>query len=147
MRQYCWRATGHNYPVSRYLLAWLHFYSVINLNTVLTVSELGKWQRNFQIFAQTDTFTGILFSTKKCLLLIDLKMFKIFGGKSKEQAPTTQEAIQKLRSTEEMLTKKSEFLEKKIDNEVETARKFAAKNKRGKKNGNVFYGGGLVAEF
>lgn len=59
------------------------------------------------------------------------KMWKIFGGKSKEQPPTTQEAIQKLRSTEEMLTKKSEFLEKKIDGEVQTARKFASKNKRG----------------
>lgn len=57
-------------------------------------------------------------------------MWKIFGGKSKEQPPTTQEAIQKLRSTEEMLTKKSEFLEKKIDGEVQTARKFASKNKR-----------------
>lgn len=61
-----------------------------------------------------------------------LKMWKIFGGRNKEQPPTTQEAIQKLRSTEEMLTKKSEFLEKKIDGEVATARKFASKNKRGK---------------
>lgn len=58
-------------------------------------------------------------------------MWKIFGGKNKEQPPTTQEAIQKLRSTEEMLTKKSEFLEKKIDQEVATARKNASKNKRG----------------
>ncbi|CAH3170939.1 unnamed protein product [Porites lobata] len=57
-------------------------------------------------------------------------MWKIFGGKNKEQPPTTQEAIQKLRSTEEMLTKKSEFLEKKIDQEVATARKNASKNKR-----------------
>ena len=58
-------------------------------------------------------------------------MWKIFGGKNKEQPPTTQEAIQKLRSTEEMLTKKSEFLEKKIDTEVAMARKNASKNKRG----------------
>lgn len=58
-------------------------------------------------------------------------MWKIFGGRNKEQPPTTQEAIQKLRSTEEMLTKKSEFLEKKIDQEVATARKNASKNKRG----------------
>ncbi|KAK2554776.1 Charged multivesicular body protein 4b [Acropora cervicornis] len=57
-------------------------------------------------------------------------MWKIFGGKNKEQPPTTQEAIQKLRSTEEMLTKKSEFLEKKIDAETDTARKNASKNKR-----------------
>lgn len=57
-------------------------------------------------------------------------MWKIFGGKNKEQPPTTQEAIQKLRSTEDMLTKKSEFLEKKIDAETDTARKNASKNKR-----------------
>ena len=60
-------------------------------------------------------------------------MWKIFGGRNKEQPPTTQEAIQKLRSTEEMLTKKSEFLEKKIDAEVTTARKNASKNKRGER--------------
>ena len=58
-------------------------------------------------------------------------MFSIFGGKKKEQPPTTQEAIQKLRSTEELLQKKSDFLEKKIDNEVELARKNASKNRRG----------------
>lgn len=57
-------------------------------------------------------------------------MWKIFGGKNKEQPPTTQEAIQKLRSTEDMLTKKSEFLEKKIDAETGTARKHGLKNKR-----------------
>lgn len=58
-------------------------------------------------------------------------MFSIFGGKKKEQPPTTQEAIQKLRSTEDLLQKKSDFLEKKIDNEVELARKNASKNRRG----------------
>ena len=58
-------------------------------------------------------------------------MWKISGRKNKEQRPTTQEAIQKLRSTEEMLTKKSEFLEKKIDAGTDTARKNASKNKRG----------------
>lgn len=58
-------------------------------------------------------------------------MFSIFGGKKKEEPPTTQEAIQKLRSTEELLQKKSDFLEKKIDNEVELARKNASKNRRG----------------
>lgn len=58
-------------------------------------------------------------------------MFSIFGGKKKEQPPTTQEAIQKLRSTEELLQKKSDFLEKKIDAEVELARKNASKNRRG----------------
>lgn len=42
---------------------------------------------------------------------------KIFGGGRKQQAPsaTPQESIQKLRETEEMLVKKQEFLEKKIE--------------------------------
>lgn len=39
---------------------------------------------------------------------------KIFGGKKQEVAPSTQDAIQKLRETEEMLIKKQDFLEKKI---------------------------------
>lgn len=59
-------------------------------------------------------------------------MFKIFGGKQKEKAPTTQEAIQKLRTTEELLQKKSDFLEKKIDQELQMAKKNASKNKRSK---------------
>ncbi|XP_068698404.1 charged multivesicular body protein 4b-like [Montipora foliosa] len=66
----------------------------------------------------------------KVLTSTRLKMWKVFGGKNKEQPPTTQEAIQKLRATEEMLAKKSEFLEKKIDAEKETAKKHASKNKR-----------------
>ena len=41
---------------------------------------------------------------------------KMFGsGKKGEKAPTTGEAIQKLRETEEMLVKKQDFLEKKIE--------------------------------
>ena len=41
---------------------------------------------------------------------------KVFGsGKKGEKAPTTGEAIQKLRETEDMLIKKQEFLEKKIE--------------------------------
>lgn len=55
---------------------------------------------------------------------------KMFGGK-KENAPTTGEAIQTLRETENMLIKKQEFLEKKIDLELDTARKNGTKNKRG----------------
>lgn len=55
---------------------------------------------------------------------------KIFGGKKEEKAPTTHEAIQKLRETEELLGKKQEFLEKKIDVEIQTARKHGTKNKR-----------------
>ena len=59
-------------------------------------------------------------------------MSKIFGGKNKKQPPTTQEVIQKLRSREDMLMKKSEFLQKDIDKETDTARKNASKSERGK---------------
>lgn len=55
---------------------------------------------------------------------------KMFGGK-KEVAPTTGEAIQKLRETENMLIKKQEFLESKITQEIEIAKKNGTKNKRG----------------
>lgn len=57
---------------------------------------------------------------------------KLFSGKKGEPAPTPSEAIQKLRDIENMLTKKQEFLEKKIDVELETAKKHGTKNKRGK---------------
>lgn len=56
----------------------------------------------------------------------------MFGGKKEEKGPTTGEAIQKLRETEEMLIKKQEFLEKKIELEIGVARKNASKNKRGR---------------
>lgn len=55
---------------------------------------------------------------------------KVFGGKKGDKPPTTGEAIQKLRETEEMLIKKQDFLEKKIEQEIGIARKNAAKNKR-----------------
>ncbi|KAJ1530402.1 hypothetical protein ONE63_005310 [Megalurothrips usitatus] len=55
---------------------------------------------------------------------------KVFGGKKEDKVPTTGEAIQKLRETEEMLIKKQEFLEKKIEQEIATARKNGQKNKR-----------------
>lgn len=56
---------------------------------------------------------------------------KIFGGGKKgDKAPTTGEAIQKLRETEEMLIKKQDFLEKKIEQEMAIARKNAKTNKR-----------------
>ncbi|XP_066499935.1 charged multivesicular body protein 4c [Hoplias malabaricus] len=56
---------------------------------------------------------------------------KLFGGGSKGgKGPTPQEAIQKLRETEAMLTKKQEFLEQKIDAELQTAKKNGTKNKR-----------------
>lgn len=57
---------------------------------------------------------------------------KLFGGGGKGgKAPTPQEAVQRLRETEEMLAKKQDFLEKKIDHELMTAKKNGTKNKRG----------------
>lgn len=57
---------------------------------------------------------------------------KVFGGKKEDKAPSTGEAIQKLRETEEMLVKKQEFLEKRIEKEIQTAKANGSKNKRGK---------------
>lgn len=54
----------------------------------------------------------------------------MFGGK-KEHAMTTGEAIQNLRETEDILCKKQEVLEKRIEQELETAKKNGTKNKRG----------------
>lgn len=59
-------------------------------------------------------------------------MAKLFGGGKKNKAPTPQEGIQRLREVEEMLMKKSDFLEKKIETELATAKKYGTKNKRGK---------------
>nr|XP_046240944.1 charged multivesicular body protein 4b [Scatophagus argus] len=55
---------------------------------------------------------------------------KLFGSGKDGKAPSAQDAIQRLRETEEMLTKKQEFLEKKIDHELMTAKKNGTKNKR-----------------
>lgn len=57
---------------------------------------------------------------------------RMFGSGKKDSAPSPQEAIQKLRETEEMLQKKSDFLEKKIETEISTAKKHGTRNKRGK---------------
>lgn len=65
---------------------------------------------------------------------------KIFGGGGKSgKGPSPQEAIQKLRETEEMLTKKQEFLEKKIEQELQTAKKNGTKNKRGETPRGFFF--------
>lgn len=57
---------------------------------------------------------------------------KLFGGgKSGGKAPTPAEAIQRLREVEEMLMKKQEFLERKVEQELATAKKNGSKNKRG----------------
>lgn len=55
---------------------------------------------------------------------------KIFGGKKEDEGPTPSQAIQKLRETEDMLIKKQEFLEKKVETEINIARKNASTNKR-----------------
>ncbi|OXU28820.1 hypothetical protein TSAR_011194 [Trichomalopsis sarcophagae] len=55
---------------------------------------------------------------------------KVFGGKKEVAAPTTAEAIQKLRVTEDLLVKKQAYLEDKIENELMTARKNGTKNRR-----------------
>lgn len=55
------------------------------------------------------------------------------SSKSKHRSrggPSPQEAIHKLRETEEMLTKKQAYLEQKIDQELALAKKHGTKNKR-----------------
>ncbi len=53
------------------------------------------------------------------------------GGRRQERdnAPTTGQSIQSLRETEEMLNKKQQYLEKKIETEVANARRNAKTNK------------------
>ncbi|XP_063306424.1 charged multivesicular body protein 4c [Pelobates fuscus] len=57
------------------------------------------------------------------------KLFKSSGSKN-QKGPSAQEALFKLRETEEMLTKKQEYLEKKIEQELATAKRHGTKNKR-----------------
>ena len=59
-----------------------------------------------------------------------MSLFEKVFGKKGGKAPSPQEAIQRLRETEEMLQKKSDFLEKKIEQELSVARKNGTKNKR-----------------
>lgn len=57
-------------------------------------------------------------------------MFKGGSSSSKHKGgPTPQEAIHRLRETEDMLTKKQEYLEAKISQELAVARKNGTKNK------------------
>jgi charged multivesicular body protein 4 len=54
----------------------------------------------------------------------------LFG--SKKKAPAPKESIAKLRETLDMLEKREQFLQKKMDKEVAEAKKFMQqKNKRG----------------
>uniref|UniRef100_A0A2K6CA56 Charged multivesicular body protein 4B n=1 Tax=Macaca nemestrina TaxID=9545 RepID=A0A2K6CA56_MACNE len=52
------------------------------------------------------------------------------AGKAGKGGPIPQEAIQRLQDSEEMLSKKQEFLEKKIEQELTAAKKQGTKNKR-----------------
>lgn len=56
----------------------------------------------------------------------------IFGGKKAEPTPSTSESIQKLRDTENLLLKKQEHLEHKLEEELKIAKENASSNKRGK---------------
>ena len=57
------------------------------------------------------------------------KRHRFFGRSKKPAAPTTGEAINKLRDTEDMLNKKQEFLEAKMNRELEIVKKNAKTNK------------------
>jgi charged multivesicular body protein 4 len=57
---------------------------------------------------------------------------KLFGKGSAEKAPSTQEAIQKLIEIEDLMTKRQQVLERKIEEELKTAKTNGVKNKRGK---------------
>ena len=82
---------------------------------------------------------GRFWSRKTVLFVMAASILRLFGsGKKGESGPSPQVAIQKLRETEEMLNKKSDYLEKKIDAETASARKHGMKNKRGR-NINKFY--------
>lgn len=55
------------------------------------------------------------------------------GGSSKSRgAPTPQEALARLRETEEMLGKKQDYLENRIQRELALAKKHGRQNKRGR---------------
>lgn len=66
-------------------------------------------------------------------ILLSMSLFaKVFGAGGKgSKTPSAQESIQRLRDIEEMLQKKSEFLEKKIEQELAFAKKNGTKNKKG----------------
>jgi len=59
---------------------------------------------------------------------------KMFGGGEKGGVPSPQQALQKLRETEEMLEKKSQYVEGKIQKETQAAKKHGLKNKQGTAN-------------
>lgn len=58
------------------------------------------------------------------------KFFKGGGSSKSRAAPSTQEALVRLRETEEMLGKKQEYLENRIQRELSLAKKHGTQNKR-----------------
>lgn len=71
-----------------------------------------------------------LFSIDANLIVLSSFLKKKLKLPSFETKKSPEEAIQKLRETEEMLNKKSEFIETKIAAELANAKKFGTKNKR-----------------
>lgn len=57
---------------------------------------------------------------------------RVFGAKKKDKVPNTYQSIQDIQKTEDLLHKKQEVLQEKIQHEHETARKNASTNKRSK---------------
>lgn len=63
------------------------------------------------------------------------KLGKFFKGSRSSRtraAPSAQEALARLRETEEMLAKKQEYLENRIQRELALAKKHGSQNKRGR---------------
>lgn len=63
------------------------------------------------------------------------KLGKFFKGSRSSRtrtAPNAQEALARLRETEEMLAKKQEYLENRIQRELALAKKHGSQNKRGR---------------
>lgn len=60
------------------------------------------------------------------------KFFKGGGSSKSRAAPSPQEALARLRETEEMLGKKQEYLENRIQRELTLAKKHGTQNKRGR---------------
>ncbi|CAL8084868.1 unnamed protein product [Calicophoron daubneyi] len=56
--------------------------------------------------------------------------FKKFFGTKKSPATDTKEAVKQLRETRDLLQKKSDYLEKKIEEELATAKRYGMKNKK-----------------
>lgn len=61
------------------------------------------------------------------------KFFKGGGSSKSRAAPSPQEALARLRETEEMLGKKQEYLETRIQRELALAKRHGTRNKRGRR--------------